>query len=333
MKNCATYPSTGVSIDNCQKVNFFYGPNGSGKSTISNFLNNQNDPQYSSCTVQWENGSVLDIAVYNREFRTRHFQEDIDGVFTLGEATIEEVKALEDLKRDREIKNQDLAARKAALAKKVAEEQAHKENFRDTVWNVILKQNETDFQEVFRGFRGNKEKFMNEVIRRYNISHSSSETKDDLRKRAATLFAKRPERCESLSPLSEKLLSMIDAVENDPIWEKVIVGNKDIPIANLIEFLGNADWVNKGRSYIRENGVCPFCQQKTISEDFRKQIESFFSGEYDANIEYIRKLKAVYEEASKQLLDYLQCVVSNALAVSVGNIDVKRFSSLNDILQ
>lgn len=333
MKNCATYPSTGVSIDNCQKVNFFYGPNGSGKSTISNFLNNQNDPQYSSCTVQWENGSVLDIAVYNREFRTRHFQEDIDGVFTLGEATIEEVKALEDLKRDREIKSQDLAAQKAALAKKVAEEQAHKENFRDTVWNVILKQNETDFQEVFRGFRGNKEKFMNEVIRRYNISHSSSETKDDLRKRAATLFAKRPERCESLSPLSEKLLSMIDAVENDPIWEKVIVGNKDIPIANLIEFLGNADWVNKGRSYIRENGVCPFCQQKTISEDFRKQIESFFSGEYDANIEYIRKLKAVYEEASKQLLDYLQCVVSNALAVSVGNIDVKRFSSLNDILQ
>lgn len=166
MKNCATYPSTGVSIDNCQKVNFFYGPNGSGKSTISNFLNNQNDPQYSSCTVQWENGSVLDIAVYNREFRTRHFQEDIDGVFTLGEATIEEVKALEDLKRDREIKSQDLAARKAALAKKVAEEQAHKENFRDTVWNVILKQNETDFQEVFRGFRGNKEKFMNEVIRR-----------------------------------------------------------------------------------------------------------------------------------------------------------------------
>ena len=86
MKSCATYPTTGVVIENCQKVNFFYGPNGSGKSTISNFLSNQSAPQYSSCTVQWENGSVLDIAVYNREFRTRHFQEDIDGVFTLGEA-------------------------------------------------------------------------------------------------------------------------------------------------------------------------------------------------------------------------------------------------------
>ncbi len=333
MKDCATYPTTGVSIDNCQKVNFFYGPNGSGKSTISNFLNNQNAPQYSSCAVQWENDSVLDIAVYNREFRTRHFKEDIDGVFTLGEATIEEVNALEELKQDREKRSQDLAARKAALAKKEEEEQTHKKDFRDTVWNVILKQNEIDFQEVFRGFRGNKEKFMNEVIRRYNISHSSSETRDDLRKRAGTLFVKHPERCDFLPPLPEELLSTIDAAENDSIWEKVIVGNKDIPIANLIESLRNADWVNKGRSYIRENDVCPFCQQNTITEDFRKQIESFFSGEYDANIEYMRKLKASYEESSKQLLDNLQYMLSNTIAVSIGNIDVKRFNSLKDILQ
>ena len=34
MKNCATYPSEGSSIENCQKINFFYGPNGSGKSNV-----------------------------------------------------------------------------------------------------------------------------------------------------------------------------------------------------------------------------------------------------------------------------------------------------------
>ena len=37
MKNCATYNSDGIVIDNCKKVNFFYGANGSGKSTIGNF--------------------------------------------------------------------------------------------------------------------------------------------------------------------------------------------------------------------------------------------------------------------------------------------------------
>ena len=41
MKNCATYPVEGVTVENCQRVNFFYGPNGSGKSTISNFMHNQ----------------------------------------------------------------------------------------------------------------------------------------------------------------------------------------------------------------------------------------------------------------------------------------------------
>ena len=43
MKNCATYSEEGISIENCQKVNFIYGANGSGKSTISKFLYNQNN--------------------------------------------------------------------------------------------------------------------------------------------------------------------------------------------------------------------------------------------------------------------------------------------------
>lgn len=333
MKDCATYSSAGAVIDNCQKVNFIYGPNGSGKSTISNFLRNQDDPQYSSCTVQWENNSKLEIEVYNRDFRTRHFQEDIDGVFTLGEATIDEINALEDLKKTRELRSRDLSDRKAALSNKKLEEQACKANFRDTVWNVILRQNETDFQEVFRGFRGNKEKFMNEVLRRYKISHSSSETKDDLLKRAKTLLAKRPEKCDCLLLPAEELLSTIDMIEKDQIWGKVIVGNNDVPIAGLIKLLENADWVNKGRSYIREDNICPFCQQKTITVDFRKQIECFFSGEYDSKVKYIKYLKSTYETTFKQLLDYFDSIVSNVLAVSVGNIDLSVFNSMKDILQ
>ena len=104
MKNCATYPADGAIIENCQKVNFFYGPNGSGKSTISNFLHNQTAPQYASCKINWENDTPTDIVVYNRNFRARHFKENIAGVFTLGEATIEEIEALDKMKKERDIK-------------------------------------------------------------------------------------------------------------------------------------------------------------------------------------------------------------------------------------
>ena len=210
MQNCATYPAEGVVIEDCQKVNFFYGPNGSGKSTISNFLYNQIAPDYALCEIKWENETPTDVVVYNRDFRTRHFKEDIDGVFTLGEATIEEINALDEMKKERDKKYEDYIVRCNTLKKKTAEEQSYKDSFRDTVWNVILKQNETDFQEAFSGFRSNKEKFRDEVIKRYKKSHSSSETKESLLKRSGTLFFNKPEKCDTIDISVSLLISEIE---------------------------------------------------------------------------------------------------------------------------
>ena len=111
LKDCATYPSVGVSIENCQKVNFFYGPNGSGKSTISNFLHNPADSQYSECEIQWENDIAADVVVYNREFCVKNLKENIAGVFTLGQATIEDIQALEKMKEQRTKQNEDYTTR------------------------------------------------------------------------------------------------------------------------------------------------------------------------------------------------------------------------------
>ena len=333
MKNCATYSADEAVIENCQKVNFFYGPNGSGKSTISNFLHNQTAPQYASCKINWENDTPTDIVVYNRDFRTRHFKEDIAGVFTLGEATIEEIKSLEEMKKERDKKQDNYIGKINSLNKKIDEEQSHKDEFRDTVWKAILKQNETDFQEAFSGLRGNKEKFRDEVIERYKKSHSSSETRESLKKRYNVLFSNNPEKCNTIDISISHLIFKLEAIEKDLIWEKVIVGNKDVPISKLIDFLDNADWVNRGRSYIRENGTCPFCQQNTISEDFKQQINSFFSGEYERNIEHIKNLIGKYKSVSDLLISQLSNVTSNDVAVSVGNLDIQKYNILLDTLK
>lgn len=333
MKNCATYSDEGVIIGDCQKVNFFYGPNGSGKSTISNFLYNSSLPQFTSCEIKWENDNPTDIVVYNREFRARHFKEDIAGVFTLGEATIEEIKALDEMKEERNQKQEHYVVRTNSLNKKKDEEQSHKNKFRDTVWNVILKQNETDFQEVFNGFRGNKEKFRDEVIKRYKESHSSTETRENLKKRYNALFSNKPEKCDTINMSVSHLISELETIEKDLVWKKVIIGNKDVPISKLIDFLDNADWVNKGRSYIRENGTCPFCQQNTISADFEQQLNSFFSGEYERNIEHIKELIEKYKSVSNLLVSHLSDVTSNDVVVSVGNLDVQKYDLLLDSLK
>ena len=56
-------------------------------------------------------------------------------------------------------------------------------------------------------------------------------------------------------------------VESDSIFGKSILGNTDSEVANLIDKLGNSDWVKQGLSYLPEDvgepsAECPFCQQR-----------------------------------------------------------------------
>lgn len=332
MRQCATYDAEGVSIDNCPKINFIYGPNGSGKSTISNYLQNTSEAMYSNCKIQWENDITAELVVYNRRFRERNFKGNIAGVFTLGAATIEDIKHLEELKAEREKRYLELKNRKAALQHQEAELTTCKNDFKQTVWNVILKENEKDFQEAFTGLRSNKDKFRDAVIKKYNVNHDSSETRDTLKKRALKLFSEKPEKCAPIDLSIDELINKLIVIENDDIWEKIIVGNKDVPIAKLIDFLNNADWVNRGRAFINKDGYCPFCQQKTISEDFKEQLDSFFSGEYEENIKYIGDIISQYKNISEQLYSALQSVLSNERFINISGIDVEKYNTKKDLL-
>lgn len=334
MKSCATYTEEGAAIENCKKINFIYGPNGSGKSTISNYMSDTSASQFSACKINWTSPVSTDILVYNRGFRTRHFKENIAGVFTLGQATIEEKEELEKMKRNRERKQEDCISRSNSLKKKKEEEQKHKDDFKDTVWNVILKENEIDFQDAFSGFRNSKEKFRDEVIKRYKRSHSSTDTRESLIERSKTLFSKKPEIINSVDITQINLsFSKIKEIEQDLIWSKVIVGNKDVPISKLIEFLDNADWVNRGRRYIQSDGVCPFCQQKTITNELEEQFNSFFSGEYEKDTLYIKTLIQNYKNTSEQILLTLSSSIENNSGLSIINFDIDKYHTLYSALK
>lgn len=333
MRNVATYSSEGALIQDCQKVNFFYGPNGSGKSTISNFLSNLSASQYRDCEIVWENNAVLDVVVYNREFRDKNFKENIAGVFTLGQATIEDIEALEKLKAQRVKQQEEYSTRKNTLQKKIDEEQKHKNDFRDTVWERILKQNEADFQEAFSGFRGNKERFRDEVLRRYQISHSSTDTKDSLLSRAKTLFARKPEKCATIFFSLDDLAAQIAEIEASFVWGKVIVGNKDLPIGKLIEVLDNADWVNQGRKHLNDDGICPFCQKQTISTELKNQLDAFFSGEYEQDVNRIKSSINQYNTLTEELLRRLNTLRNSLSSYPAAQIDAEKLSSSSELLE
>ena len=71
-----------------RKLNFIYGANGSGKTTISKIL--KSPESYGNCSLDWTTGDHEEIVVYNRPFVSKNFEENEDllGIFTLGEDSI-----------------------------------------------------------------------------------------------------------------------------------------------------------------------------------------------------------------------------------------------------
>lgn len=94
IKNIATYDNNGVQINDLKKVNFIYGANGTGKTTLSNFLlcDINEQAKFSDCSIEWERDNAMKTLVYNKKFKELNFGHGkVKGIFTLGEATTEQV--------------------------------------------------------------------------------------------------------------------------------------------------------------------------------------------------------------------------------------------------
>ena len=72
-----------ISLETDKKINLIYGLNGTGKSTFSNYLYNNDDDKYSSCSI--EGLTDEDILVYNQKFIQEYFytSDELQGIFTL----------------------------------------------------------------------------------------------------------------------------------------------------------------------------------------------------------------------------------------------------------
>lgn len=333
MRNCATYDETGSEISNCSEINFIYGPNGSGKSTISNYFQDLGALKYSSCSVMWEFDQPMEVLVYNRHFKESNFSGEIDGIFTLGKDIIEDLSTINKLKELKKQRTDELHRKKTFLKHTEEECDRHTHDFQDTIWNVILKENDTYFQEAFTGCRASKKVFFNQVLEKYQIQHTSQYTRDELLKKTITLFDKKPEKYEVIELKLDDLIAEIVEIEKHEIWEKHIVGNQDVPIAKLIDLLHNIDWVKKGVEYVDDSKVCPFCQQKTISEDLKAQFENFFSGEYETYMQLIKYLKESYVASKTKLIEKLSTIFSNDNYFTISNIDKNKLTTLIELLE
>lgn len=303
IKNVATYDESGVEIKDLKKVNFIYGANGSGKTTITKCLNKPDEEHFFDCNVVWQNEMPIKTLVYNKDFKDRNFGKgNIDGVFTLGQATKEQTEEIEEKKEKRRKLKEDGITKKKTLDGFSDRMTQVEDGFKEEAWFDIYKKYDTDFKDAFRGVL-QKESFKNKLVDEFKNNSAELFTYTELKEKASTIFGKTP---TALPLIAEIVFTRIIEIEKEGIWKKKIVGKADVDIAKLIQKLNLSDWVKEGRDYLQEDETCPFCQQKTITEDFKSQLEGFFDESYIADIDLVKSCAEEYIILAENISNTLQ---------------------------
>ncbi|MEZ0129829.1 AAA family ATPase, partial [Flavobacterium sp. LBUM151] len=265
LNQIASYKKTSI-LETDKKVNLIYGLNGSGKSTLSNFLAKKEEQKYHKCNIE---GLTDDheLHVYNQSFIYNNFfePENLNGIFTLSKAN-----------RDAEIKIN--AATKYILEKSAQKEIKEKEleiAKKDFIEKQLLAKNKV--WEIKTSYTGGDRvlEFCLEGLKSDGnklLSYIESLAKP-ITKPSITIEQIK-EDIQSLTDENAKIYDMLPLInfmgyliEDDKIFEKQIVGNKNSSVSAIIDNLGNSDWVKEGLKFLefdkQINDTCPFCQEKT----------------------------------------------------------------------
>ncbi|EPF1293962.1 AAA family ATPase [Klebsiella michiganensis] len=323
LASVATYDEQGIHVTDLKQINFFYGANGCGKTTASNYLTDTSVGQFQHCHVVWTNNQPLPTLVYNKAFREKNFgKSDIAGVFTLGEATTEQVEAIRAKKAEQDNAGSQLKNYTTDHVKKVEEQRAVDFEFTEKCWS-LYKRYEGDFKEALKGFL-KKELFKNKIISSQSNgdNHSNSSDHNELKNRSATILGKRP---TSFLLLTLPDFNSLHDIEANSIWRTAVAGKSDVDISGLIETLNCQDWVSHGRQFIRSNSICPFCQQQTINDEFRKKIEQFFDTTFEQQIQNVNLLASRYQQKITEILTVLQGIALEEKNNKHSKLDLDEF--------
>ncbi|NHB15792.1 AAA family ATPase [Helicobacter pylori] len=336
LKKVATFDENGASFKDLNSINFIYGANGSGKTTTSSFLKNlaENgiEDKFDNSKIEWHNSESLKIEVYNKQFKEEQLRNSqIKGIFTLGKKTNENLEKIESKKESINEEKKKKIKNEGSLQKLTLEKEKEEEDFTDRCWEKLYKKNEEDFKETLEGFK-RKEKFKEKILKEFeNDKYNQSEIVglEKLKEKIEIVFGEN----QTELALLECNLTDFDSIENHSIWEQKVVGSGDVAIADLIKKLSNEDWVAWGREYIKENSICPFCQKETITEEFKKQLESYFDTNYQESTETIKKMKEDYTNKTDEVLERLDKIVETEQKNQQTKLNTESFKRIVETLK
>jgi len=303
LNSCACYKDL-TSLETDKKVNLVYGLNGTGKTTLSDYLYEDSNPKYSKCSIEGFNNE--EIYVYNQRFIRDHFYEpgNLKGIFTLSkenkdieEKISEEKKKIVDLEKEKEAISNELKNINNDLKKK---EQRAEEKTWEIKKKIVDENRVLDFCLLSLK---KKKLIFNKLLNMDKPLQKPKLSVDNLKKEAETIKGSSANKLKKLPAIN----FLPQSLELSQLFQKVIIGNKNSVISELINQLENSDWVNEGAKFlpdrIEKNEMvrCPFCQKKTITKQFNEDILSYFDKTYENDIINLKKILSEYNSGIDEL--------------------------------
>lgn len=274
-------------------INFVYGLNGTGKSSLTRYLAHRDDPKYAQCSITPTiDPDKEEILVYNQDFIHDTFVERDrqNGVFTLSKQNKKAYDAIqkatqEITKLDEQEKVIDEDKKKSDVTFMTAESQV-----REKVWELKSKYYGGDrvLDYCLEGVKGSKAALFNKVKETQVKPEETLRPIEALKQDLVQLIAMEGQSYPLIPELP--VLPIMD--EDVQLLKKVIVGNQESTISAVMDEFANATWVRTGIEYIDKDGHrCPFCHQETITDDFLKELQSYFDESYEHDIQALRLLE------------------------------------------
>lgn len=308
-------PFNKTELETDKKVNLIYGLNGTGKSTISNLLYDLNhDACLNNALIEFDNGidtiDSYEFVVYNQRFVQDVFYEssEIKGIFSLSKDNAAAQAAIESANSEKTKLENQKTQKETEKADIENEIKKAKNDITEKVWEIKTNYSGGDrvFDYCLEGLKREKSKLFSHIESVKKSEDKPERTIDDIQKELTTLLNDKATELSLLSPLDD-----LSGIENNELLTKIIVGNENSTVADFINEINNSDWVKQGLKYLPEvydnkQGKCPFCQKETIDVEFIREIQSFFGGAYERDLESLKGILEQYQSSANSIEKYAE---------------------------
>ncbi|HAO5986711.1 TPA: AAA family ATPase, partial [Listeria monocytogenes] len=320
LNNIATYKKNVDIIP--KKLNFIYGSNGSGKTTISNFLGGYEDSIDSSIKIS---SGEQEIISYNKKFVTKNFSNlsDVPGVFTLGEDSKGLQERLNYLSKVIIEKQDKIDKKLSAISVLDSEIKSERDSLNKGCWKKQQVIGE-HFGQALVGYRNSKEKFANECISQYRLPiREDVDSLEKVKEKYDIAYSKETEVYKTYDSIS---IPDIEKKESNEILQKIITGSQDSPFGDVIDYLGNSDWIREGLAYAdKNNNKCPFCQQD-LHDSIKDELTSYFDELYQKDCKEVDTFTSQYISTFGDVSQFLKTINDSPIAI----INYDKFQALNN---